>query len=303
MKISYFCPHETPSLETNSVNLNPESYLDKNIMYKYLLFSLGLCFPFLVKAQIENDSIRMLFIGNSYTFYNNMPVMVQSTASSQGVKLACSKTTVGGYTLRKHLSNEQTLQAVKQGGWNYVVIQEQSELPSLYTEKVIAKVYSAARSMDSLVRLYNKNVHIIWYMTWGRKDGSTKYGKSYPLVSTYAGMQQRLKTSYLELSYLLDGWCAPVGMAWERVRQEMPNCELYQKDKSHPTKAGSFLASQVFYTLLMRESFPVKYTAGLPEKEARELSRIAQETVLDNLTLLNVSSEAMTTDRPPHASK
>ena len=258
-------------------------------MHKKLLITLGLLFPFLLQAQTGNDSIRILFIGNSYTYYNNMPAMVQATASSQGVKLTCQQATIGGYTLRKHLNNGKTINAIKEGGWNYIVIQEQSELPSLNTEKVIAKVYSAARSMDSIIRAYNKNARIIWYMTWGRKDGSTKYGKNYPIIATYSGMQQRIKTSYLELSYLFDGWCAPVGMAWERVRLEMPTCELYQKDKSHPSKAGSFLASQVFYTLIAGKPFQVKYTAGLPEKEAQDLSRIAQETVLNNLNLINVA--------------
>ena len=60
-------------------------------------------------------------------------------------------------------------------------------------------------------------------MTWAHKDGCLSPIADYPLIDTYTGMQERLKTSYLEMAYQNNAWCAPVGMVWQQVRRERPD--------------------------------------------------------------------------------
>ena len=81
-------------------------------------------------AKNENDSVRVLWIGNSYTFFNDLPAMVRDIAETKGVKMAYSEVLKGGERLKGHLENPRLLQLLKKGGWDYVVVQENSYLPA-----------------------------------------------------------------------------------------------------------------------------------------------------------------------------
>lgn len=193
-----------------------------------------------IKAQIVEggDSVRILFIGNSYTYYHDLPHTVQEiaahVASDHRIKLAYKALAPGGCTFGKHLENRETLENIKLGGWDYVVLQEQSAAPAKPTMTVAKETYFHARCLDSLIHEYNPQAKVVFYMTWGHKDGCQERVDDYPLIDTYAGMQERLITSYLEMAYQNDAWCAPVGMAWKRVRREHPYYTLYWPDGSHP---------------------------------------------------------------------
>lgn len=222
------------------------------------------------------DSLRALFIGNSYTQFNGLIRQVQALAASSGHKLSVKLVEHGGWSLRKHAANPETLEAIREGHWDFVFLQEQSKAPAREKEWVRKNVYKAAYSLDSLRRLYNPKGKTIFYMTWGHN------------VDTYTEMQQKLAESYLEMTTQLDAWCAPVGIAWKRVRTEKPDFPLYNADRSHPSRQGSYLAANVFYSVLFQRPYTSIYNAGLPREEALYLQRIAQETVLSNLQLWNI---------------
>lgn len=234
------------------------------------------------------DSLRVLFIGNSYTYYNDLPSMVRQIASTQRMKLSCTRVVKGGERLSGHLKNERLLELLARGGWDYVVIQEQSTAPARPTGQVMRETYPAARALDSLAHAGSPDVRVIYYMTWGHKYGSVYPTHGYRLIENYEGMQERLITSYLEMTYANGGWCAPVGMAWRRVRHERPDCLLYCQDCFHPSAAGSYLAANVLFATIAQRPYQTDFTAGLPPEEAEYLQRTAQRTVLENRVLLNL---------------
>jgi hypothetical protein len=125
-------------------------------------------------------------------------------------------------------------------------------------------------------------------MTWGHKYGTTHAIENYPMAYTYEGMQERIKTSYLEMTYRNNAWCAPVGMAWQRVRQERPDYQLYISDCSHPSRLGTYLAANVIYATLFGQPFQTKYTAGFLSEKAEYIQQAAQKTVLENKAILNI---------------
>jgi len=240
-------------------------------------------------AQAETpDSLRVLFIGNSFTFYNDLPSMVRRIASTKKVKLSCSRVVKGGERFSGHLKNEKLLEMLAAGGWDYVILQEQSTSPAQSTAQVMRETYPAARKLDSLVHAGSPDARVIYYMTWGHKFGSVRPSHGYRLMENYEGMQERLITSYLEMTYDNGGWCAPVGMAWRTVRNERPDCVLYSQDCYHPSVAGSYLAANVIYTTIVQKPYQTDFTAGLPAEQAEYLQRTAQRTVLENRALLNL---------------
>ena len=234
------------------------------------------------------DSVKVLWIGNSYTYYNDMPAIVRGLALSQGFPLQPTKITKGGERFSGHLKNPKLHEALKQGGWDYIVLQEQSTEPAQLTSEVITNVYPYAHELDSLALAGSPQAKVIFYMTWGHRNGNARKDTPYPLDNTYELMQERLKTSYIEMAWMNHAWCAPVGMAWQMMRHRHPGWNLYRKDNFHPNRLGSYLAANVFLTTILQHEYTSKYTAGLPRKQAREAQRIAQKAVLDNLQLLGI---------------
>lgn len=256
---------------------------------KRMLFLLLLILPCMAAAQqAQQDSLRVLFIGNSYTYYNDLPKMVGQLAKSQKKKLSVHSVTKGGERLKGHLANENLRRMLTTERWDYVILQEQSSAPAKQTESVIAEVYPAAEALDSLVHIGSPEAQTIFYMTWGHKYGSTHKIDNYPLAFTYEGMQERIKTIYLEMTYRTNAICAPVGMAWERVREERSDYQLYNQDLSHPSPLGSYLAANVIYMTIFCQPYQSDYTHDFDSTVAEYIQQVAQRTVLENKAILNI---------------
>jgi len=255
-----------------------------SILIAWLLLIISNC-----NILAENaDSTRVLFIGNSYTHYNKMPETVKEIAATQKVNIAYTDVTPGGARLAQHLKSEEVIRQIKKGNWDYVILQEQSSAPAMPSRLVVENVYSAAAALDSLIHVYNKNVQVIFYMTWGHKDGCQRPIENYPLIDTYAGMQERVKISYLEMAYQNNAWCAPVGIAWQQVREERPDLILYSPDRSHPSPLGSYLAANVIFTTIYRKPYQTTVFKEQTPEVAEYIQQVAQRTVLNNLELLNI---------------
>lgn len=251
-------------------------------------------FPLSASAQKMNaavtDSVRILFIGNSYTYFNELPQMVKKIAATQNIPIAIGQVTPGGYYFRQHIKNPKVFEEVKKGNWSYVVLQEQSQAPSYSSWEVQSQTFAPAHSLDSLIHQYNPSAKVIFYMTWGHRDGDedSLQVKKYPLTASYLGMQMRLMTSYLEMAYQNDAWCAPVGIAWMKAREQRPKFNLYMPDGSHPTVGGSYLAANVIFTTIFQHRYKTTFTAGLADDDAQYFRQLAEETVLTNLRLINI---------------
>lgn len=238
----------------------------------------------------DTDSLRVLWIGNSYTFYNDLPSVVRDIAAEQGLKMSMTRVLKGGERLSGHLKNWRLHKLLEDGGWDYVIVQEQSSAPADHTDSVKKKVYPYARIIDSLVMKNSPKAKVIFYMTWGHKYGNVRK-TPYTLDDAYDTMQERLKTSYLEMAHDNNAWCAPVGMAWQTVRREHPEYRLYASDCYHPSIVGSYLAAHVIFSTIIQRRYQSSVQCSLPDEQAEVLQQTAQDTVLDNLRLLNITKK------------
>src|SRR4051812_22945919 len=102
----------------------------------------------LLGQSAASKPIRILFIGNSYIYYNAMPEMISKVAASYGEKVESDSQTPGGYTLKHQVSEGIALDKIKRGNWNFVVLQEQSEAPAGPIDEVKANTFPFARYLD-----------------------------------------------------------------------------------------------------------------------------------------------------------
>jgi len=231
-----------------------------------------------------NAQTRILFLGNSYTAVNSLPSLVYELAAAAGDTIVVDSNTPGGYTFNAHSTNATTLAKIASQDWDFVVLQEQSQIPSFSPGQVANDCYPYAQILVDSIRANNPCTEPVFYMTWGRKFGDQNNCASFPPVCTYDGMQWQLRRSYLELSQLHQATVAPVGMAWHTSIQADSALNLYTGDNSHPNIYGSYLAACTFYATFFEQT-PVGNTyvpSGITAAEATFLQNAAANTVLDS---------------------
>lgn len=239
----------------------------------------------LAYLNADAQKIKVLFLGNSYTASNNLPEIIRELGLSTGDTLEYSSNTPGGYTLRQHTTNETTLNLIRSGGWDFVVLQEQSQLPSFPDDQVEKMVYPYAAMLDSLIKSANPCSTTLFFMTWGRKNGDHEYCPTFPPVCTYEGMDSLLQIRYTIMAEDNEAAIAPVAKVWRKIRKEHPEIELYHLDESHPENNGSYAAACAFYSIMFgKDPALTKYDYTLPHDEATIIKNIAKEVVFDSLT-------------------
>jgi hypothetical protein len=235
---------------------------------------------------------KVLFIGNSYTSANNLPSLVKNVALSFGDTIYTDQNIPGGSQLSQHAVSTTTLLKIASNNWDYVVLQEQSQKPSFSPAQVQNDVYPYATSLNNSIKSNYSCTEIVFYMTWGRKNGDSQNCAFYPPVCTYEGMQQRLRESYMEMAAINSATTSPVGVAWKNFRDSYPTVELYTGDESHPSIHGSYLAACVFYATFYQKS-PIGSTyipSGISAIDALNLQTVASNTVLDSLDLWRINA-------------
>ncbi len=248
---------------------------------KYFLLVSFLFYSICTQAA---DSLKVLFIGNSYTDVNNLPGVIAELAAAGGDYLYYQKSVPGGYTFEQHSVYAPTINLIAQGNWDYVVLQEQSQRPSFSDGQVEAEVYPFARKLDSLIHAYNPCAETIFYMTWGRKNGDAMNCVVWPPVCTYAGMDSMLQLRYTIMADNNQAWLSPVAKVWRHIRDNSPSIELYNPDESHPSMAGTYAAALSFYALLYHKDPELNnYNAGLNATTANAIKAAAKIIVYDSL--------------------
>lgn len=219
--------------------------------------------------------LRILFIGNSYTFLNDMPEMFTDLAESGGHEVNVTTLAKGGYSLADHNQEVATRSILENQSWDYVVLQEKSGIPALVAERE-AMMSPYIRQINELIKA--KGGETILFMTWAYRDGFLEAG-----LPDFDTMQDEVAAWYFAIADEHDLLVAPVGVAWQKALEREPNLELWMPDGKHPTPLGSFLAASVFYALIFNESpadLQFSYQ-GISEDIEIFLVEIATEIVLD----------------------
>lgn len=232
-----------------------------------------------INAQI---TYKVLFLGNSYTGVNNLPQIIHDVALSAGDTLVFDSYTPGGYQLIDHSLDITSQTKIMNGGWDYVVIQGQSQEPiTFYNDFNIG-----GSGLNNLIKQYNPCAVTMPYMTWGRKNGDAFNCASFPVMCTYQGMDTTIRNRYLSLTNFINGEVSPVSVVWNYLRQNYPNIELYQPDESHPSAAGSYAAACCFYaSLFKKDPTLITFNSGLSSSDASIIKNAVKTQVFDSLQL------------------
>ena len=208
----------------------------------------------IASARSDRPGLRVLFVGNSMTYYNAMPRMVQRLAAGDpgAQPLFAASFTAPAWTLQGAAADEGLAKLIREVRWDTVILQENTtralEPRSSLEDDSVPYAQDLQHSIDA------SGAEALLYETWTRSS---------------------------ELPALLDMPLAPVASALAEAHSRRPDLELLMDDGHHPNRAGSYLAACVFYALLTRrDPSGSTYTGEIDPWDAMFLQRLAAELVL-----------------------
>lgn len=163
--------------------------------------------------------LRILFIGNSLTYTNDLPRMVQQMA---GGEVQVAMVAFPDYALEDHLRDERTLAALDREAWDFIVVQQG---PSAMESSRAALL----RDAQALARRTKGKSRLAFLMVWP----SAARARDFP----------RVAESYRLAAEATGGVFIPAGLAWQESMRKRPDIVLYAADGFHPAPAGSRLAA------------------------------------------------------------
>lgn len=217
-------------------------------------------------------ALRVLLVGNSYTKFNMLPVLLERIARNVpgGPKVRVDAVAHGGYTLRRHWLKSQAKQRIRFGRYTHVVLQGHSMRPIDKTEEMAEYV---GRFADLASQ---QGARVILYETWARRADARLYRERADIASP-ADMQQRVTGTYQRLAASNDARLAPVGSLFMESIAARPDLNLYRNDAAHPSIRGSYLAACALYAAITGlDPAQTTYTPwGLDESEAQVLRTLS----------------------------
>lgn len=216
-------------------------------------------------SRPDDKALKVLFIGNSLTYYNDLAGLVQAFAAREPRPLYIDAVTFPLASLDYHWRRTPAREKIRQGHWDLVILQQYSTAPA---DRPRETVEQYQRFAPEVARIGAKP---IIFQNWTRAGRERDYDR---MAATYQQVQQSI-----------GGTIAPIGEAWRIARRDRPDIKLFEPlDDRHPTVAGTYLTACVLYRTLYG-----KPAAGLPtELEGLKLAPAtarALQTIADQVAI------------------
>ena len=228
-----------------------------------------------IPDPVVKDGEKILFVGNSHTYTNDLPGMFFEMAQAGGHGVDVYDLTEGSYTLQRFSDPEDELgeiltDALQSEPWDFVVLQENTNAAVAFNAK--KDMYPYARKLDEMIKAAGGQTAFL--MTWAPEEGAGAFSREM--------VQGQLAAGYRTIAEELDALLIPGGEVFAKALEQDEELQLWGEDGQHPSVEGTYLAACTAYALLFQET-PVgnPYLADLDQDKAQELQGMAQAFILD----------------------
>ena len=228
-----------------------------------------------IPDPVVKDGDKILFVGNSHTYTNDLPGMFFEMAQAGGHGVDVYDLTEGSYTLQRFSDPEDELDeiltdALQSEPWDFVVLQENTNAAVAFNAK--KDMYPYARKLDEMIKAAGGQTAFL--MTWAPEEGAGAFSREM--------VQGQLAAGYRTIAEELDALLIPGGEVFAKALEQDEELQLWGEDGQHPSVEGTYLAACTAYALLFQET-PVgnPYLADLDQDKAQELQGMAQAFILD----------------------
>ena len=177
----------------------------------------------------KKKKLKLLFIGNSHTYCNDMPLLVKRRAEDSGYECHITMIAHGGWTLAQHAEEPEVRFNIVFGGYDYVILQEHAH-PFGPEEEF----EEAAKKLNAMIR--EAGCTPVLYECWSKKDEPEK--------------QAYMNEAHRRVAERIHALVAPVGESWWVYMRNRPDLEMYAEDRAHASPEGSdFAAKYIWETI------------------------------------------------------
>ena len=190
-----------------------------------------------INPSLETKKTKVLMIGNSFTFYWNLPQVIERMLQENGLNFEITQQTVGGSKLKMHW-DFNTEDDYKIKDYDCVIFNEHSTYP-------LMEIDTSSKYFNLFCELAKKqNVEPYIFGTW-----------EYEMLKEISQRSNSNTMSILDsLSQVNDAIYVPVGNAFKLAESKYPELDLFMDDNKHPSPNGTYLAACVFYSMLSKQS-------------------------------------------------
>lgn len=213
---------------------------------------------------------KVLFIGNSLTYYNNMPDIFKNLASASGKKVYVNQATIGGVDFRYLVKAKSVISKINEMKWDFIVLQSDdiTAFGDMYQTEI-----NALESIKKIIYQNNPSSKILYTMIWGLRDGvEVRELNGENVYYSYDEYFKKIYEGTIEISKAVDINISPVGWAWHSAISENTENKklLFSEDKAHPALHGSYLMACVMNAAIFNDgNAKIEYYAGIQEEQAK----------------------------------
>ena len=236
------------------------------------VFSCALTF-----LSFGQDTTKVLFIGNSITYFNNMPQTFEAIANSKGDTTQVTVYAPGGTGFLNHVVDPQVFEKFREGIWDYVVLQPGSNESPGYSESVSA-TKDRARILKDSILLYNPCAQILYYeISYG------VWGNTVAQIDEYNTTMDLIRTNVRQWADSTELFFAPAGEAVRTAWNDDSSELLWGSTGDiHPNTKGSYIIACSFYaSIFQKPSLGSTFQSSLSVQEAEKYQVLADTTVLN----------------------
>lgn len=201
----------------------------------FILFFILISFNACLYSQEETDQhtkVKVLFIGNSLTYSNDLPALVKEHAKQKGIKVQTKVIAFPNYAIEDHWNDGQVQKAIASGKYDFLVIQQGPSSQSDGRKMLI----EYGEKYDSLCQL--NEAKLCYFMVW----------PSLHYFHTFDGVIKNYRDAAAANNAIL----LPVGEVWKDYIDSTKNNEYYSSDGFHPSLKGSQVAAEVIVNHLFK---------------------------------------------------
>lgn len=233
------------------------------------------------------QTANVLFIGNSFTYYSDIPALFEQIAEGAGEMVEAQKITHGSYTLTKYADANDTAADTSdpnnsgcgalvdstlksRSDFDAVVLQEQSTRPLTN----YSAFEDAAKALKNKIKNTQDDCEVYLYSTWGYEEAAAERNQTIP------ELEADIRAAYEKAAEAINAEICPVGAAFSKVYTQYPQINLYYSDAKHPSYAGAFLSACVHAAVILDcDPRTSDFTGELDEDTAQILKTVAYEIV------------------------
>ncbi len=223
------------------------------------------------------DSTRVLFVGNSITYFNDMPQLFRSIALNKGKNVSVSMYAPGGTGFMHHYVDQNVYNLFQQS-WDVVVLQPGTGESAGASWPVDTTIKRGRILLDSIYSYSPCAKVFLYQIPYGVPDANS--------WGNYFSVQQIIRDSVTKLADSLKVPFIPAGQCARAYYSLYPNLFLHNSyNDIHPNANGSFFTAASFYTGIFQESVSgCSYYGPIQQDSATKFFSIVDTVVLNHLT-------------------